>query len=82
MFTQTTDQVCAFSVDEFCRAHRISRGSLYNYWNSGVGPKYMKVGHRRLISAEAASEWRREREAAADAAAQEAPDDLIHRRAL
>ena len=70
MFTQTSDQVCAFSVDEFCRAHRISRGSLYNYWAAGIGPKFMKVGHRRLISAEAAAEWRRQCEAgASDAAA-------------
>jgi hypothetical protein len=55
----------AFSVDEFCRLHRISRASLYNYWTDGVGPRVMRVGKRRLISAEAAEEWRRSREAAA-----------------
>lgn len=64
------DQQLAYSVDEFCRLHRISRASLYNYWNAGVGPKIMRVGSRRLISVEAAEEWRRQREAeAVDASA-------------
>jgi predicted DNA-binding transcriptional regulator AlpA len=57
----------AYSVDGFCAAHGISRGTLYNRWRDGTGPKYMQVGHRRLISVEAAEAWRREREAAAAA---------------
>jgi hypothetical protein len=61
------DDQLAFTVDEFCRLHRISRASLYNYWNAGVGPKVMRVGSRRLISIEAAREWRRQREAEAAA---------------
>lgn len=66
------DRQTVYSVDEFCRAHRISRASLYNYWAAGIGPRTMRVGSRRLISAEAAAEWRREREAAADTNAPEA----------
>ncbi len=60
------DTQLAYSVDEFCRLHRISRASLYNYWTKGVGPVVMRVGARRLISAEAAEKWRRQREDAAE----------------
>jgi hypothetical protein len=62
-------QLVAYSVDEFCAAHGpISRGTLYNMWRDGIGPRFMIVGSgkgRRIISIEAAAEWRREREAAA-----------------
>ncbi len=61
------DTQLVYSVDEFCRLHRISRASLYNYWRDGCGPAAMRVGARRLISAEAAEKWRRERERAAKA---------------
>jgi hypothetical protein len=55
-----------YSIDEFCTLHSICRGTLYNFWKAGVGPRWMQMqaGGRRLISAEAAAEWRREREAA------------------
>jgi hypothetical protein len=33
--------------------------------NQGLGPREMAVGSRRLISQEAAAEWRKAREAAA-----------------
>jgi hypothetical protein len=66
---RTTAPLVAYSVDEFCAAHGpISRGTLYNMWRDGIGPKFMLVGSgkgRRIISTEAAAEWRREREAAA-----------------
>jgi hypothetical protein len=58
-------QKAAFSVNEFCARNGICRVSLYNYWRRGVGPRFMKVGSRRLISAEAESDWHREREEAA-----------------
>jgi predicted DNA-binding transcriptional regulator AlpA len=48
-----------FSVDEFCVAHNISRAFLYKLWNDGRGPRAMSVGSRKLISHEAAAEWRR-----------------------
>jgi hypothetical protein len=53
----------AFSIGEFCRAHRISPAFYYELKNTGRGPVEMKIGTRRVISAEAAFDWRREREA-------------------
>jgi hypothetical protein len=55
----------AFSIPEFCDAHRISESYYYELKLAGLGPVEMKVGRRRIISAEAASEWRRAREATA-----------------
>ena len=62
--TMQTEKL-GYSIDQFCLLHSISRGTLYNFWKAGVGPRWMAAGGRRLISAEAAAEWRREREAAA-----------------
>jgi hypothetical protein len=58
-----------YSINEFCEAYRICRASFYNYQRAGVGPRIMRVGSRRIISVEAAEDWRREREEAANAAA-------------
>ena len=55
----------AFTITEFCEAHRISRSKLYQLWAAGIGPRFMKVGVKVLISVEAAADWRREREQAA-----------------
>jgi hypothetical protein len=52
----------AFTVPEFCEAHRISQAKYYQMKKEGWGPVEMEVGRRRLISYEAASAWRRERE--------------------
>ena len=51
-------------IDEFCRAHRISRAHYFNLKKAGLGPREMKLGTRVSISREAAADWRREREAA------------------
>ncbi len=51
-----------FSVNEFCRAHRISRGTFYKLLSKGLGPTAIKIGTRTLITAEAAEEWRRRME--------------------
>jgi predicted DNA-binding transcriptional regulator AlpA len=49
----------ALTVDEFCNAHGISRTHLYDMWREGTGPRYMRAGDkRRLISIEAAHDWR------------------------
>jgi hypothetical protein len=53
----------AFTVAEFCDAHRISQAKYYEMKKERWGPVEMEVGRRRLISHEAAAEWRREREA-------------------
>jgi hypothetical protein len=50
----------AYSVDEFCVSHSISRAFLYKLWNEGKGPRYMQVGTRRIISDEAGAAWRRD----------------------
>jgi hypothetical protein len=60
METQTP---AAYSIDEFCRTHRIARSFLYKLWGEGRGPRVMRVGSRRLISLEDAADWRREMEA-------------------
>jgi len=52
----------AHSIDEFCASHDICRATLYNLWRAGNGPRFMRVGSRRLISVEAASDWRRQME--------------------
>lgn len=49
----------AHSVESFCKRHGISRAYLYLLWRRGEGPRYMQVGARRLISREAAADWRR-----------------------
>ncbi|AZO12525.1 MULTISPECIES: helix-turn-helix domain-containing protein [unclassified Mesorhizobium] len=49
----------AYSIPEFCAAHRISRATFYNLINAGTAPRTMKVGGRVLISKEAAADWRK-----------------------
>ncbi|MBZ9748310.1 helix-turn-helix domain-containing protein [Mesorhizobium sp. CO1-1-7] len=49
----------AYSIPEFCAAHRISRATFYNLVNDGHAPRTMKVGARVLISREAAADWRK-----------------------
>jgi hypothetical protein len=55
----------AFTVAEFCEAHRISRTKLYQLWQVGLGPKVIRIGAKLIISTEAATEWRRSLENAA-----------------
>ena len=50
------------TVEEFCQAHRISRGTFYNLLKEDRGPRVMKVGARTLVSTEAAADWRRRME--------------------
>jgi len=59
----------AYSIAEFCAAHRISQSMYFKLRNMGLGPREMAVGSRRLISQEAAAAWRKAREAAAASAA-------------
>ena len=60
----------AFTVEEFCRAHRISGATYYELKKAGQGPDEMAAGRRRIISFEAAARWRKAREAAAAEAAE------------
>jgi hypothetical protein len=52
----------AFSIQQFCDAHSISRAKFYLLLKEGIAPRLMKVGRRRLISIEAAELWRRQME--------------------
>lgn len=52
----------AFTIAEFCDAHGFSRGHYYTLKRLGLAPRVMQLAGRVLISAEAAADWRRERE--------------------
>lgn len=52
----------AYSIAEFCAAHRLSESMYFKMRNQGLGPDEMSVGSRRIISFEAAERWRRARE--------------------
>jgi hypothetical protein len=56
----TADEVDAYSVAEFCKRHRISPQLFYKFKEQM--PATFRIGARVLISREAATAWRRERE--------------------
>jgi excisionase family DNA binding protein len=60
----------AWTIDEFCQSHGISRATFYNLLKRGAAPRCMLVGARRLISEAAAAEWRERMEDTAGANAQ------------
>jgi predicted DNA-binding transcriptional regulator AlpA len=51
----------AYSIDEFCLAHGISRWTYYKMKKDRTGPREMRVGDRGFVSVEAAREWRERR---------------------
>ena len=57
-----------YTINEFCDAHRISRSKLYQCWDADIGPRFLKIGAKILITTDAAAEWRAEREAASNPA--------------
>ena len=58
MNLKTVSDPVAYSVTEFCAAHRIARSFFYKLLSDGRGPNTMLLGRRRLITREAAEEWR------------------------
>jgi predicted DNA-binding transcriptional regulator AlpA len=54
----------AYTINQFCAAHSLSRTSFYRMRQRGLAPRMMQLGRRWLISQEAAADWRRAREAA------------------
>jgi hypothetical protein len=52
----------AYTISEFCARHNISRSGFYVLPDE-LRPRIMRVGARRLISKEAAAEWRHRMEA-------------------
>lgn len=61
----------AYSLPEFAEAHRFSLDFLFRLLRDGDGPDTMKIGGRTLVSIEAASRWRAERETATRKSKQE-----------
>ncbi len=58
----------AYTINEFCDAHRISRAHYYNLKRLGQSPDEARAGDRTvIITMEAAARWRRQREKAARA---------------
>jgi hypothetical protein len=47
----------AYTIPEFCEAHRISESTYYNLKSKGLGPRELDAG-RKIITFEAAAEWR------------------------
>jgi hypothetical protein len=56
--------VHAFTRQEFCDSHRISRAHYYNLKRRGLAPAETAVGGVTIITVEAAARWRRQREKA------------------
>jgi hypothetical protein len=52
-----TDQ--SYTINEFCKAERICRTTLYKLWAEGKGPRFFLVGTHRRIFAEARAAWHR-----------------------
>jgi hypothetical protein len=52
----------AYTIKEFCAAHRISEAMYFKLRDAGLGPREMRALRKVTISVEAAAEWRRERE--------------------
>ena len=53
------------TIEEFCKAERISRSFFYSMRAEGWGPGEMAIGDSVRISPRARRKWREEREAAA-----------------
>jgi predicted DNA-binding transcriptional regulator AlpA len=49
----------AYSLEQFCRAHSISRPFLYKLLKQGQGPRITRLGARRVVTIEDAATWRR-----------------------
>ena len=55
----------AYTIREFCDAHRISKSTYYNLRKQDLGPDEARVRDRVIITMEAAARWRKARERAA-----------------
>ena len=47
----------AYTINEFCKAHDISRSLFYKLQAIGKAPETFTLGRRVLISVEAAERW-------------------------
>jgi hypothetical protein len=62
----------AFTINEWCASHGLSRATWYNLKRAGKAPRTYLAGTRERISHEADAEWVKAREA--EAAARMIPD--------
>jgi predicted DNA-binding transcriptional regulator AlpA len=53
-----------YTLAEFCAAHKLSRSSFYELAGEGLAPRTFRIGNAVRVTAQAAAEWRTEREAA------------------
>ena len=54
--------VAAYTLKEFCEAHRISPAFFYELRKLGLAPRVMRgLGNKQIISGEEAARWRAER---------------------
>jgi hypothetical protein len=58
----------AYSIPEFCAAHRISESMYYKIRAAGQGPREARALSKVIITKEAAADWRRERTAITEVA--------------
>jgi hypothetical protein len=48
----------AYTIPEFCAAHRISQAFFYELKKLGRGPREKRLNSRIIITAESAAAWR------------------------
>jgi hypothetical protein len=60
-----TGPLVAYTIPEFCAAHRISQAFYYQLKAGGRGPRERRLNSRIIITAESAAEWRAQDNAAA-----------------
>jgi hypothetical protein len=53
----------AYTILEFCKAHRISRAQYYVLRDKGLGPDEARLLGRVIITKESAARWRKMRTA-------------------
>lgn len=58
MVDDLNDVLDAYSIEEFCRRHSISRSTYYVMQADGTGPVEGHAKNRVLITKESALEWR------------------------
>jgi hypothetical protein len=56
--TKKQTDLDAYSIEEFCRRHSISRASYFNLRKAGKGPREGHALGRVLITKESAHDWR------------------------
>lgn len=53
--------IAAYTIPEFCVAHRISRAFYYLLRSRGLAPDEAELLGRKIITHEAAARWRKQR---------------------